>query len=90
LDGLRPEIPAPEFRPSLVSGTLDEDGLARLEPLPSTAQVLEMTCGPFSAKVEIPDSRAATTVRALFHRSNPPRTEDGDRTLREFESDPRR
>jgi hypothetical protein len=90
-DGLRPEVPSPEVRPSTFAATVDEDGFARLEPLSSGALTLEMTCGRFSANVEVPASRATATVRARFKRTEPPTDSDaGQRTLREFEVDPRR
>src|SRR5262249_51463901 len=87
----RPELLLPELKPSVFQSSVDADGFARLDSLSSLAVDLEITCGPFSAKVEVPASRATTTVRALFQRTSVATTTDREAsTLLEFERAPLR
>ena len=59
---LRPSPTPPKFEIARVACNVEDDGLARVGPLPSSAVAVQATVGPFAATASLPESTAVSPV----------------------------
>jgi hypothetical protein len=81
-DVLRPPQRAPVLEPVAVAAQVLADGGVRYSPLPAVALALELSSGPFRAKVMIPPVRLPARLQAQW-------TREGAGTFRQFAEDGR-
>lgn len=90
-DALRPEIAPAKVSTGYYPSAVDPDGTVHFESVPSLELSLRMTCGGFSATVEIPSARDEVRLQALLHSSGEQKTSTAEpsadpRTYREYEA----
>jgi len=90
-DALRPEITPAKVSTGYYPSAVDPDGTVRFESVPSLELSLRMTCGGFTATVEIPSSRDEVRLQALLRASGEQGTSTAEpsadpRTYREYEA----